>query len=261
MSTVIAQRRARSTRRVVILLGLVVTALLANIAYFLATSGTVPGPKIVPPPGTPSTGAGVVKVTPMTSTVTRSNGGAQLTAGLTLAKITLAASAVNGARITVAWTNVGTAAAVLGNPNAQISVGLYYAIHTTSCTATSGTKVVDPYVNLKISTTTYCLELATGTKGKFTSTAGELLLADNQVEGYMITRGLPQATTAVRTSLLAQCSATTTSWCQVATITTASSRVLYVVASIVNPGNTPKGQQAQLTHLTFYIHGNSAFSY
>src|SRR5579875_104302 len=256
-STVAPQRRVRSARRVASLLGLVVTALLANIAYFLATSGTVPGSKIVPPPGTPSTGAGVVKVTPMTSTVTRSNGGAQLTAGVTLAKITLSASAVNGARITVAWTNVGTASAVLSNPNAQISVGLYYAIHTTSCSSTSTTKVVDPYVNVNISSTTYCLELATGTKGKFTSTTGKLLLADNQVEGYMITH-LPQAT--VTTSPLAACSPSTTSWCQDPTVTTPSSRVLYVVASIVNPGNTPKGQQAQLTHLTFYVHGNSALS-
>ena len=244
-----AQRRHRSARRHVFVLVALIVALLASISYWLAVTASVPL-SVTPAPGTPATG--FAKVIPMTSTVTRSNGGAALTAGITLAEVQLGYSAVDRARITVSWTDVATATRVLNNPNAQISVGLYRTVHSGACTSTTGATVADPNVTIKLSTVTYCTALSTHTTGKFVNATGKVLLAYDQVHGYLLTHTLP----ATRT--LPPCASTTAAWCQPGGLPTAQSRALFVVASIVNPGNTPKGQQSQLTSLKFYVSAASA---
>lgn len=248
-----AQRRHRSARRHVFVLVALIVALLASISYWLAVTASVPL-SVTPAPGTPATG--FAKVIPMTSTVTRSNGGAALTAGITLAEVQLGYSAVDRARITVSWTDVATATRVLNNPNAQISVGLYRTVHSGACTSTTGATVADPYVTIKLptgtSTVTYCTALSTHTTGKFVNATGKVLLAYDQVHGYLLTHTLP----ATRT--LPSCTSTAATWCQPGGLPTAQSRALFVVASIVNPGNTPKGQESQLTSLSFYVSAASA---
>ncbi len=248
-TAVLPPRRARPARRHVIVLVAILVALLASISYWLAVTAAV-SLSVKPSPGTPTTG--VAKIIPMTAAVTRSNGGASLTAGITLAQVQLGYSAVNAARVSISWTDVATATRVLKNPNAQISVGLYRTVHSGACTGTSGATVTDPYVTIKLSTVTYCASLSTASAGKFVNATGKLLLAYNQVHGYLLTHTFPS------TATLPSCSATAVTWCQPPGLPTAQSRAIYVVASIVDPGNTPTGQQSQLTSLSFYVSAGSA---
>lgn len=238
----------RLRRRLAVVAILVV--LVTTGTYFLATSGTT-SVSISPPAGLPASGA-VADVTPMSSTVTRANGGATLQTGVSVAKVAVAASYSNKIRVEIYWTNANQSISVLNNPNAQISVGLYHTIHTGNCNTGSGATTVAPLINLTdTDSATYCVSLdqsATGSPS--VSSAGKLLLTRNLVGGNL-NPGVDASST------LSACASNILNdndvWCQPASITDANQRALFVIASITVPGTIPAGQQASVSTLGFYV--------
>ncbi|HUY06607.1 MAG TPA: hypothetical protein VMU99_05055 [Acidimicrobiales bacterium] len=242
-------RRHHSTRvrrRVFVLAG-IGASFLGSVGFWLASTGVV-SPSIAPPPGTPSSGA-LADVTTLSAVVTRTNGGAQLQTGVALAKVVFSSAMATSVRIDIAWTNTAQAAQVLNNPNAQISIGMYHTIHTGNCVASSNSTDA-PLVNLTDTDgKTYCVALDQGSTGRFVSSVGKLLLAQNQVGGYL----LPSISGSGTLSACASSGTDTDTWCQPASITDANQRALFVIASIVTPGGIPQGQQPGLATLSFYI--------
>ncbi len=238
-------RRGRR-RRGAIAIVIVCVAFVASVTYWLAASGATSS-SITPPAGAPTSGA-VAEVTTMSSSVTRTNGAAQLQTGVALAKLAASKGAANHLRVEVSWTDAVNGARVLNNPNAQISVGIYHTIHTGSCNSASNT-VDAPLVNLTdTDSSSYCAALDQNATGKFVNSSGKLLLARDQISGYLLT-------TVDGSGSLSSCASSVTdtdTWCQPASVSNASQRALFVVASIVTPGGLPQGQQPQLTSLNFY---------
>lgn len=236
-------------RRWLAVVAIVVVAA-ATGTYFLAASGTT-GLSISPPAGLPASGA-VADVTPMSSTVTRTNGGATLQTGVTVAKVAVAASYSNRIRVEIFWTNANQSISVLNNPNAQISVGVYHAIHTGNCNTSSGATTVAPLINLTDTDgAAYCVSLdQTATGSPSVSSAGKLLLNPNLVGGSL-NPGVDASST------LSACASNSSNdndvWCQPASITDANQRALFVIASITVPGTIPVGQQASVSSLGFYV--------
>lgn len=230
----------------------IVVAAAATGTYFLAASGTT-GLSISPPAGLPASGA-VAEVTPMSSTVTRTNGGATLQTGVTVAKIAVAASYSNKIRVEIFWTNANQSISVLNNPDAQISIGVYHAIHTGNCNTDigSGATIVAPLINLTdTDSATYCVSLdQTATGSPSVSSAGKLLLERNLVGGNL-NPGVDAS------SALSACASNISNdndvWCQPASITNANQRALFVIASVTVPGTIPVGQQASVSTLGFYV--------
>jgi len=246
--------RRRRHRRALALTGLGLS-FFGTVGFWLAATGVVTN-SISPPAGSPSNGS-FATVTPLSTTVNRTNGGAQLQTGVALAKIVLSSAVTTSARVDVDWTNVGAAASILGNPNAQISIGLYYPIHTGNCLTSTPGSVDAPFINLTdTGNSTYCVTLDEGSTGRYVSSTGKLLLAQNQVGGYLIP--------SINTSTISACGAApldgsgnpydvTGTPCQPASITDSNQRALWVIASIVTPGTIPQGVQPSLTTLSFFV--------
>jgi len=248
-SSVGTARRPILLRRWLAFAAVAVAAITAG-TYYLGSSGSA-GLSISTPPGLPTSG-NVADVTTMSSTVTRTNGGAQLTTGVTIAKINVAKSYANKIRVEIAWTNANQAISVLNNPNSQISIGLYHAIHTGNCVGSTGGTVDAPLINLTdTDSNTYCVSLDQSASGSpSVSAAGKLLLARDIVAGN-INPALDGSGT------LSACAANVANdndvWCQPASVTDASQRALFVIASVVVPGTIPPGQQASVSTLGFYV--------
>lgn len=235
---------------------LAITALAASIAvslaaYRLANSGAT-GAEINVLPG--STNGAVAVVTPLSSEVTRPNGGAQLDAGVALERVAVAQSAASHLQLLVAWTNVKEAVKVFNNPNVQISIGLYHPIHSGVCTSedtesNKGKEVDAPRVTITdTDSKTLCGALDEGAKGSASvSKTGKLLLAKSIVGGYLDPSIAGKAA-------LKECTATKEEWCQPKTVTDENQDALYLVASIVTPGGIPQGQQSQAGSLNFFAH-------
>lgn len=243
---VTGRRRANRARRRAIAVASVGLTFFGTSGFWLANSGVV-SPSITPPLGSPASGA-VASVTPMSATVSRTNGAATLQVGIALAKVTLGSSMTTSLRVDVAWTNAIQAVQVLNTPNAQISIGLYHTIHTGNCVASSNSTDA-PLVNLTDGGATYCAALDQTATGKSVSTTGKLLLSRIQVGGYLV----PHLD---GSGALIACLTSTTDanvWCQPASITDPNQRAFFVIASVVVPGGTPEGQQANLNTLSFYI--------
>jgi hypothetical protein len=240
-----AQRsRARRRAVAVVTVGL---ALIASVTVWLATTG-VATTSISPPAGAPSSGD-VANVTSMSSTVTRTNGAAQLQTGVALAKLALAKSNSTGLRVDIAWTNANHTARVLSNPNVQISIGVYHTVHAGNCKSTAQS-VDAPLVNLTdTDSATYCAALDQGATGRFVSSTGKLLLAQNQVDGFL----LPALDGSDTLDSCASSGGDTDVWCQPASVTDPNQRALFLIASIVTPGGIPEGQQPDLNSLDFFI--------
>lgn len=254
-------------------------ALVTTVGYWLGATGAA-STSIFPLPGTTSTG-GVADVVPMSSTVTRSNGEARLTTGVALAKLVVAAAATAELRVDVAWTNVLAAARVLGSPNAQLSLGLYHPVHTGACVSVpQGHAVVRPagvrqaaaggpgarsvvrpadvsepadapLVSLTDTDgTTLCAALDESATGSGSvSDTGKLLLARDLVAGYLV----PGLDGGAPVPACAPASTDTGGWCQPASLASPAQRALYLVASVTTPGDQPKGQQRDLSSLTFFV--------
>ena len=245
--------RAPHRRRRAAAIVFVGAALFASVGSFLATTG-ISSPSVAPPPGTPSSG-NVADVTTYTSTVNRTNGAAQLQVGVTLAKIVVSSLFSNGIRVNIDWTNTAQAAKVLNNPNVQISIGLYHTIHTGSCNTSSPGNVDAPLVSITdTDSNTYCAALDQGATGQFASPTGKLLLAQNQVGGFL----LPSVDGSGALAACASSGTDTNTWCQPASLSSnANQRVLFVVASVVTPGGIPQGQQPSLATMSFYVGVNA----
>jgi len=246
--------RAPHRRRRAAAMVFVAAALFASVGSFLATTGSS-SPNVAPPPGTPSSG-NVADVTNYVTTVNRTNGGAQLQVGVSLAKIVVSSAFSKGIRVNIAWTNTSQAAKVLNNPNVQISIGLYHTIHTGNCNTSTSGNVDAPLVNLTdTDSNTYCAALDQGATGQFASPAGKLLLAQNQVGGFL----LPSVDGSGTLSACAASATDTDTWCEPASLLPSNSnqRALFVVASIVTPGGIPQGQQPSLSTMSFYIGVNA----
>lgn len=244
-------RSRRRSRRALALTGLALS-FFGTAGFWLSTSGVVSN-TISPLPGSPT--SSFANVIPLSTTVSRTNGSAQLETGVALAKIVLSSSVTTAARVDVAWTNVGAAASVLNNPNAQISVGLYYPIHTGNCITKTSGNTDAPLINLTDSDTdTYCVALDEGATGRFTSPTGKLLLGQNQVGGYLVP--------SISTNTISDCAAApvvnnvsvdvTGTPCLPASVIDTNQRALWVIASIVTPGGIPQGIQPTLSTLDFY---------
>lgn len=254
-------------------------ALVTTVGYWLGATGAGLT-SISPLPGTTSTGE-VAQVVPMSATVTRSDGEARLTTGVALAKLVVAAAATAELRVDVAWTNVLSATRVLGSPNAQLSLGLYHPVHTGACVSVPQGHVLvrpagvspagvspagvspvvrpadvsepadAPLVSLTDTDgTTLCAALDESATGSGSvSETGKLLLARDLVAGYLV----PGLDGSAPVPACAPASTDTGGWCQPASIASPAQRALYLVASVTTPGDHPKGQQTDLSSLTFFI--------
>lgn len=246
LQAALSHRPGRRVRRRAVAIIVVSVAFVASVTYWLAITGATSS-SISPPAGAPTSGA-VAEVTTMSSTVTRTNGAAQLQTGVALAKLATSKTEANHLRVEVSWTNAVAGARVLNNPNVQISVGVYHTIHTGACNSASNS-VDAPLVNVTdTDSNTYCVALDQGATGKFVSSTGKLLLAQNQISGYLFT----SVDGSGSLSACASSGSDTDTWCQPASVSDASQRALFVIASIVTPGGIPQGQQPQLSSLTFY---------
>lgn len=188
----------------------------------------------------------------MTATVTRTNGAAQLQAGLAVAKVVVAKTASNHARLIVSWTNATAAAQVLNNPNAQISVGVYHPIHTGNCVAGPPNSVDSPLVNITDPDNSQSLcgsldQSATGSSS--VSSTGKLLLAKSLVTGFLD----PALDGSGALSACASALNDSGGWCQPSSVSDSDKRALYLVSSIVTPGGIPQGQSATGTSLDFFV--------
>lgn len=243
---VIPTGSVRRVRRRAIAILLVAAAFIGSVTYWLASTGGSTS-SIAPPAGTPSSGS-IADVATMSSNVTSTNGAAQLQTGVALAKLTMSKTVTNHIRVEVSWTNAVQGARVLNNPNVQISIGIYHTIHTGNCNSASNS-VDAPLVNLTdTNADTYCAALDESATGKFANSSGKLLLAQNQVAGYL----KPSIDGSGSLSACASSGSDTNTWCQPASVSDSNQRALYVIASIVTPGGIPQGQQPNLSSLTFY---------
>lgn len=246
------RRPSKHHRRRVLALVALVVAFAGSAGYWLASSGVLT-PSITPPLGTPTSGQ-VADVTPLSSSVTRTNGSAQLQVGVELAKIVVSKYKTTNIQVNIGWTNVNQATQVLNNPNAQISIGLYHTIHAGNCNTSTSHNVDAPLVNLTdTDSNPYCAALDETATGKFASPTGKLLLAINQVSGFLYPNLDGSGSMVSPCPLQSADPNDTGSWCQATSITDANQRALFVVASIVTPGGIPQGQQASLSTLTFYV--------
>jgi hypothetical protein len=233
-------------RRRAIALVTISVAFGVSVSYWLAATGSSSS-SISTPAGAPPGGA-VAAVTAMSASVTRTNGAAQLDTGVALAKLSMSKTVTDRIRVEVAWTDAVSGARVLNNPNAQISVGIYHTIHTGSCNAASQS-VDAPLINLTdTDSNSYCAALDQSSTGRFVSSTGKLLLAANQIEGFL----LPKTDGSGALNACTSSATDTDAWCQPASVTNSDQRALFVVASIVTPGGLPQGQQPDLNNLSFY---------
>lgn len=228
-------------------------ALVATAAFWLGSTGSV-GLSISPPSGTVN--GAIADVTQMSASVTRSNGAANLQAGVTLARVAVAAPESNHFRLAIAWTNAADAAKVLNNPNAQISIGLYHPVHTGTCGYAPSNSVTAPLVNITDTDNgTYCAALDQTATGSASVLNGKLLLAKNLVSGYLAPALDGSASVSACGASTANSTATEEAlpWCQPTSVTDPNQRALFVVASIVTPGGIPQGQQSSLSNLYFFF--------
>ena len=240
------RRRQLRRRRRLVALASVGLGFAATSGAFLASSG-VTTPVISVAPGTPSDGL-LADVTNMSPSVINGQG---LQVGVALAKLTTASADLNQMRVEVDWTSASIAAQVLINPNVQISVGIYHPIHLGTCNVTTKS-TLEPIVSVVDGANTYCLALDESATGTSVSSSGKELLSHNQVGGFLA----PQETSSGTLNACVTSSVSETvndPWCQPSTVTNASQRVLYVVASIVTPGGVPQGQQPNLNTMGFFI--------
>lgn len=241
-------------RRKLLAAAAIVASLVMSGSYWLASVGTS-SPTIALPPGAPTSGA-VAEVTPLSSTVTRSTGGAFLQSGVALARLQMSYLVTDAIRVDVSWTNASQSARVLNNPNAFISVGLYHAVHTGACVNSTPGDVTAPLVNVTdADSNSYCAALDQTSEG-IVDSAGKLLLGGSQVTGYLLPAmagGDSLSTCAAVTGSPTPSQEQSMAACQPASTSSASQNTIFVIASIVTPGGIPQGQQANLSSLTFHI--------
>lgn len=249
-SSLLARRRAPIAITLV-----TIAALTTGSLFFLGTTGTN-SLTITPPVGAPSSG-GVATVTDMSATMSASTGAAQKQDGLIIAAVTTAATESNAIKVSISWLDPNDAGKVLNNPNAQISVGLYSPVATGSCSGSTSTTPSGAPETTSFTATdgnTYCGQLQTAT-GSSSVSSGALFLSRSLLSGYL----LPSADLSASES---PCTATvSTTPCLVSSQTTAATeaqRVFFVGLSILTPGHSPKGQQAQAGSLSFFVRASAA---
>ncbi|MHB1783393.1 MAG: hypothetical protein ACYCTE_12050 [Acidimicrobiales bacterium] len=243
---------ARLSRRGPLAVTALAIALLATSASFaLGDTGEVTT-SIAARPGLPTNGDVALVDTSIATGVTRTEGNAQRDYGVVLARIEVAPSYAANLRVSVYWTDPEDGYDALDSPDAQIGVGIYHPISTGTC-AMSQDEV--DYVTVTDGTNQYCSEIDTRATGSANvSPSGELLLARHLPGGYLLP-SLPYPTSAL------ECGSpgTPAAWCWPTAIasstqvTSAGPAVLYVVASVLTPGNAPPGQQSTISHLSFYV--------
>ena len=244
--------RKRSRRAVAIFL--VVLAFVGSAVFYLATSGTV-GSSFSAAPGTVD--GEVANVIPMSATVSRSVGAAQLQSGITIARVLVAKDFTNHNKVSIAWLNPQDATRVLNNPNAQIAMGIYRPVHTGSCTGSDPNTAVSVDDNTLSGNSTsaadFCAYLDTGATSSPPFDQGQLLLSRTMLTGYL--------RPSVDGSTGAACGSGTTAWCQPSAMSTNGAlagdetlqRAFYVIASILTPGGNPQGNVSQLNTLSFNV--------
>lgn len=224
-------------------------AFLATGTYWLAASGSTT-PTIGAPDGVAADGS-VAEVGTMSTSVTRSNGGAYKETGKTIAKLKIAKGYTSELRVSVVWTNPVHAAKVLNNPHAQIVMGLYRPVSLKgagACSTAGALAVTD-------GATTFCtVRDGAATGSSSVSSSGELLITQQELAGFLS----PTISAASASSCVTDTGAPTT-WCQPSTTyVTANERLLYLIASITVPGGIPQGQQNQVGTLDFYVQAKLA---
>lgn len=240
---------------------LAVALVVTGMAFALGNTGVV-STNIQPAPGVPPSGSVASTDTSIATSVTRSQGNAQLQTGVTLARIEVAPSFATKLRVSVFWTDPYDAGKALNNPNAQISVGIYNPIHTGTCT-TSATSTVAQYVTVTDGSTsgtanTYCSRLdTTATGSSSVSSEGKLLITKRLPGGYLLPT-TPAPSNLAGCSSLGSQTESSLPWCEptataAGSLTTSGPLVMYVVASVLVPGGAPIGQKATLSSLHFFV--------
>ncbi|TAN22880.1 MAG: hypothetical protein EPN30_08025 [Actinomycetota bacterium] len=255
-------RKIKAARkRIYLATGIVFGVAVATVSSFALGNSGASSASITPPAGTPANGAVASVDTSIASGVTRSNGAAQLDAGVVLARISVTPIYAAKLKVEVFWTDPYDAAQALNSPHAQISVGLYHPVHTGTCYNTDSTQT-DTLVTVTDGTT-YCAALDSAAGGSSNIGGGKILESRSMPSGYLLpaatdngalsgcvglgTGQIPSTPTASAEAALP--------WCQPASVT--GSGALYVVASILTPGGVPPGQQSQLSSLSFFINANA----
>lgn len=231
----------------------------SGASFALGNTGTY-STNIQPAAGSPAGGEAASVDTSIVSSVTRSEGNAQLQTGVTLARIEVAAVYAAKLQVSIFWTDPYDANAVLNNPNAQISVGIYHPIHTGTC-VNKAKSTVAQYVTVTDGTgNTYCSKLDESATGSASvSSSDKLLLTRTIPGGYLMPTVADSGSLLACTSFTGTASAEASlSWCEptgTASGTLASSGpgVLYVVSSILTPKGIPQGQQSNLNSLSFFV--------
>lgn len=241
-------RSTKAKQRRALALAAAALAVVAAVGTFMLGGTGSSAPSIKELPGANS--GAVAQVTELSSTVTRSNGAAQLDAGVALDRLLVAEEASNHIQVSTSWTNVQEAAKVLLNPNAQLSIGLYHPIHTGQCTAADnesnkGKEVDAPRVTIEdTNKEKLCGALDEGSKGSASvSETGKLLLSKSLISGYL--------RPSINGEKLTACEAEGAVWCKPATAGEHQA-ALYLITSIVTPGGIPQGSQGQASKLNFY---------
>lgn len=238
----------------------IVVALAATVSSFaLGNSGTV-ATNVTPASGVPSNGSVASVDTSITSTVTRSQGNAQLQTGVTLGRIEVADAWAAKIQISVFWTDPYDGGKVLNNPNSLISVGIYDPIHTGTCVSTASSTVAQFVTVTDGLSNTYCSRLDEAATGSANvSSVGKLLLSRSTPGGYLKPQTLDGGSLSACGSYAGTAPGESSlSWCEPAataagSLTPSGPGVLYVVGSILTPGTSAIGQQATLSTLHFFV--------
>ena len=256
--------RTRSKRTGPLAITIVAAMLILTLASFILGNSGIVSTSIAPAPGSPSNGSVASIDTTIASSVTRSQGKAQLQTGVTLARIEVTPSFATKLNVSVFWTDPYDAGKALSNPNAQISIGLYHPIHTGTCVNQPSSTVATYIAVTDGSGNTYCSALDTSAGGSANVSAqGKLLITRHLPGGYLIPTVPDGGSLALCTSFGGSANQETAlAWCEpsvtaAGSLTTSGPGVLYVVASVLTPGGAPIGQQATLNALSFFINATS----
>lgn len=208
--------------RLGLLLGAAAAVLLLGTGgAFLASAGTSGAVVTAPALSAGSGGGGLgaaVAVTPVSQTITVSEGRAQLVAGQETARIAIASGATGTLLVNAAWLDPQDAYGVLNSPHAFILVGLYQEDTTSTSALTTGTSTGCPTGEDQVTDSvngTLCLsEMTSGnTLGTLTRSGADVLLHTP----------------------------------------VSSLSDVYVLTSIYSGNIAPPGQQASLPQLQFYV--------
>ncbi|MEX2323742.1 MAG: hypothetical protein WEA29_08255 [Acidimicrobiia bacterium] len=234
------RRRAARQRRG-LLIGVVTVAFAWSLASFFGSGsgGASGGASLIPGLG----GSGqVAEVTPVTpDTVTVPTGAANLQAGVQFARVDVAANYHQRVRISLSWTNGKQFSVQTNVAGWQISVGLYYPVRTTACSGSDEAHAV----TVAISSVDHCFYRDITAIGPGVAQVqnprdlrGTQLLAVSRIVASL----RPQ----IDQSAAGACTTIGTTPCYLDG--NADKRQLWVIASLLNPGNVPPpGSQPDIT--------------